>query len=91
MGYRNSYYFADYVRKFVGRFDWANDAPVPGDDVFVTDEETIIRVLGDATLARETLGWSPRISFRELVEEMVTHDLRLAREEALLDRDRAGD
>jgi GDPmannose 4,6-dehydratase len=47
-------------------------------------------LLGDATLARETLGWSPRISFRELVDEMVAHDLRLAREEALLDRDRAG-
>ncbi len=25
-GYRNSYYFADYVRNFVGRFDWVNNA-----------------------------------------------------------------
>jgi glucose/arabinose dehydrogenase len=25
-GYRNSYYFADYVRKFVGRYDWVNNA-----------------------------------------------------------------
>jgi GDPmannose 4,6-dehydratase len=47
-------------------------------------------LLGDATLARETLGWTPRISFRELVEEMVASDLRLAREAALIDRDRSG-
>jgi len=46
-------------------------------------------LLGDATLAREKLGWAPRVSFRDLVDEMVTHDLRLAREEALIDRDRA--
>jgi len=48
-------------------------------------------LLGDASLARDVLGWSPRIPFRELVDEMVQADLRLAREEALIDRDRAGD
>ena len=42
-------------------------------------------LLGDPTLARETLGWSHRTSFRELVEEMVASDLRLARENALID------
>ena len=26
VAYRNSYYFADYVSKFVGRFDWVNGA-----------------------------------------------------------------
>ena len=26
VGYRNSYYFADYVNKFIGRFDWSNNA-----------------------------------------------------------------
>ena len=25
-GYRNSYYFSDYVNKFVGRYDWVNNA-----------------------------------------------------------------
>jgi len=47
-------------------------------------------LLGDATLARETLGWSPRISFREMVQEMSDSDLRLAREDALIDRNRSG-
>lgn len=31
-------------------------------------------LLGDSTRARETLGWFPRHTFRELVEDMVLHD-----------------
>ena len=37
-----------------------------------TEVETL---LGDATKAREKLGWSPKISFEELVKEMATEDL----------------
>jgi GDPmannose 4,6-dehydratase len=36
-------------------------------------------LLGDASLARQKLGWSPRTSFAELVREMAEADLRLAR------------
>jgi GDPmannose 4,6-dehydratase len=36
-------------------------------------------LLGDASKAREQLGWQPRIGFAELVEEMVREDLALAR------------
>ena len=46
-------------------------------------------LLGDASLARETLGWVPRTSFTQLVDEMVKTDMRLAREESLIDRDRS--
>jgi GDPmannose 4,6-dehydratase len=46
-------------------------------------------LLGDASLAREKLGWTPQTSFSELVNEMVENDLRLAREESLIDRDRS--
>jgi GDPmannose 4,6-dehydratase len=46
-------------------------------------------LLGDATKAREKLGWSPKTTFKEMVDEMVVNDLRLAREQALVDRDRA--
>jgi GDPmannose 4,6-dehydratase len=36
-------------------------------------------LIGDASYAREKLGWTYTLSFKELVEEMVTHDLeRLA-------------
>jgi len=33
-------------------------------------------LIGDSTKAREKLGWSPRVSFREMVEEMVASDLK---------------
>lgn len=32
---------------------------------------------GDASKAREALGWAPKISFKQLVEEMVRSDLKL--------------
>jgi len=36
-------------------------------------------LLGDASKAREQLGWSPKISFDDLVSEMMEADLRKAR------------
>ncbi len=39
---------------------------------------------GDASKAREKLGWAPRVGFRELVRMMVEHDLELARQEKTL-------
>jgi GDPmannose 4,6-dehydratase len=41
-------------------------------------------LLGDASKARRTLGWEPRNTFRQLVREMVDHDLELARQEDTL-------
>jgi GDPmannose 4,6-dehydratase len=35
-------------------------------------------LLGDASKARQRLGWSPRTSFKDMVAEMVQSDLRLA-------------
>ena len=34
-------------------------------------------LIGNSTLARELLGWEPKYTFKELVEEMVTNDLAL--------------
>lgn len=34
-------------------------------------------LLGDSTLAREKIGWEPRVSFTELVEQMVDAELKL--------------
>jgi len=46
-----------------------------------TEVETL---LGDATKAKEKLGWEPKISFRELVVEMVREDLNSAKRDELI-------
>ncbi len=43
-------------------------------------------LLGDSSLARQKLGWTPKVSFKELVAEMVRHDMELAQREALLSK-----
>ena len=45
-----------------------------------TEVETL---LGDATKAKEKLGWEPKISFDEMVKEMVSADLKEAEKEKL--------
>ena len=39
-------------------------------------------LLGDATKAKEKLGWTPTTTFEELVVLMVDSDMRLAADEA---------
>jgi len=46
-----------------------------------TEVETL---LGDASRARNKLGWTPRISFDELVAEMVREDLKSAERDELI-------
>jgi GDPmannose 4,6-dehydratase len=46
-----------------------------------TEVETL---LGDASKAQRELGWKPRITFRELVKEMVEEDLKSAERDALV-------
>ena len=41
-------------------------------------------LLGDATKAREKLGWVPKITFAELVQEMVREDLKSAERDNLI-------
>ena len=46
-----------------------------------TEVETL---LGDASKAREKLGWEPKISFEQLVAEMVREDLKSAERDELV-------
>ncbi|MGD0635430.1 MAG: GDP-mannose 4,6-dehydratase [Beijerinckiaceae bacterium] len=41
-------------------------------------------LLGDASKAKTKLGWEPEITLAQLVDEMVAHDLALAKQHALL-------
>ena len=44
-------------------------------------------LLGDPSKAKEKLGWTPQIGFRELVTEMVQSDLEIAGRDALIQRE----
>ncbi|MEM7027496.1 MAG: GDP-mannose 4,6-dehydratase [Pseudomonadota bacterium] len=41
-------------------------------------------LLGDASKAKEKLGWTPRITINEMIEEMMQTDMKLAENELLL-------
>jgi GDPmannose 4,6-dehydratase len=41
-------------------------------------------LLGDASQAREKLGWTPKIGFTEMVAEMVAEDLKIAQRDELV-------
>jgi GDPmannose 4,6-dehydratase len=43
-------------------------------------------LLGDPTKAKEKLGWAPKITFAELVVEMVREDLKSAERDELVKR-----
>ncbi|WP_426270885.1 GDP-mannose 4,6-dehydratase [Dyella kyungheensis] len=43
-------------------------------------------LLGDASKAKQKLGWTPKITFQELVSEMVREDLKAAERDELIKR-----
>ena len=43
-------------------------------------------LLGDASKAKEKLNWVPKISFNQLVKEMVDEDLKIAKNDQLINR-----
>ena len=46
-----------------------------------TEVETL---LGDSTKAKEKLGWKPKISFEEMVHEMMDNDINIAKRDSLI-------
>jgi GDPmannose 4,6-dehydratase len=61
----------------------------PGDVVLRIDPRyfrptEVQTLLGDATKARERLGWAPTTTFQEMVEEMVEHDYSAARRDSMV-------
>src|SRR3954447_4279234 len=68
--------FLDEAFRHVGIGDWA--PYVRQDPRFMRPAE-VDHLIGDASKAREVLGWKPKVSFRELVGLMVDADLTAAR------------
>ncbi|WP_367027052.1 GDP-mannose 4,6-dehydratase [Methylococcus sp. ANG] len=68
----------------------SKDLKVKAGDVIVRVDPRYFRptevetLLGDASKAREKLGWTPQISLRELVKEMVQSDYTAAKRDALV-------
>jgi GDPmannose 4,6-dehydratase len=61
----------------------------PGDIVLRVDPRyfrptEVDTLLGDPRRAREDLGWIPGITLDEMINEMIDHDLNIARQHALL-------
>jgi GDPmannose 4,6-dehydratase len=63
----------DHAFRHVGIDDW--DRYVVQDPRFMRPAEVDL-LIGDATKAREKLGWVPRVGFAELVAMMVESDLQ---------------
>jgi len=41
-------------------------------------------LLGDSAKARKKLGWSPKVSFEQLIDMMIASDLEVAKKEKTL-------
>ncbi len=67
----------------VGRLDGRTVVRVDRRYFRPTEVETL---LGDARKARERLGWSPKVTFTELVSEMVREDLKAAERDEMVRR-----
>jgi GDPmannose 4,6-dehydratase len=70
--------FLDVAASHAG-VDWHKH--VQHDDRLERPRE-VDRLRGDASLAREALGWAPSIGFPEMVRQMVESDMKLAEREA---------
>ena len=90
--------FVEEAAKFVGlRIDWRGVGEQErgfdqhGRCVVAVDPKyfrpaEVETLLGDPTKAREKLGWTPKVSFEDLVEEMMTADLVAAERDELVKR-----
>ncbi|MGH9168176.1 MAG: GDP-mannose 4,6-dehydratase [Acidimicrobiia bacterium] len=73
--------FAELAFAAAGIDDWERYVRV--DERFFRPAEVDVLV-GDASKAREKLGWEPTVTFDELVQMMVEHDLKMEAEKARL-------
>jgi GDPmannose 4,6-dehydratase len=69
----------DMAFKVVGIDDWA---PYVATDERFRRPAEVDQLVGDASRAREVLGWEPKVEFPRVLEEMVRNDLELEKTKA---------
>lgn len=78
-----SYTVREFVRRVFDYLELDYEAYVEIDPRYFRPTEVDV-LQGDATKARESLGWRPRVGIDDLVRRMVEHDLELAAQERTL-------
>jgi GDPmannose 4,6-dehydratase len=89
--------FVNFAYEYLGKsMRWEGSGPNEkgydadsGDLVIAVDSRyyrptEVESLLGDASKAKEKLGWQPKITFRELVHEMIESDLAIAKRDLLV-------
>lgn len=96
------YSVRDFVTKAAAEVDicleWKNSGideigihSQTGDTIVAIDERyfrptEVDSLLGDASKAKEDLGWVPEVSFEQLVAEMMQQDMQIAERDSLVER-----
>jgi GDPmannose 4,6-dehydratase len=63
-----------------------NEMPIVQVDARYFRPTEVDTLLGDPTKAKEKLGWTPKVTFKELVAEMASEDLKSAERDELVKR-----
>jgi GDPmannose 4,6-dehydratase len=74
--------FLDLASAYCG-VDWSRCVEV--DHRYFRPTE-VDHLLGDASKARDRIGWTPTVSFEDLVKMMIEHDMELGRQECTLSK-----
>ncbi len=77
----------DWKGKGVGEKGYDGDRIIVEVDKRYFRPTEVDTLLGDPSKAKEKLGWSPKVTFRELVSEMVREDLKDAERDQLCKRE----
>jgi GDPmannose 4,6-dehydratase len=73
----------EFARRVFARLSLPADRHLRYDERYLRAAE-VDALQGDAGKARDALGWSPRRTVDDLIEDMVASDLELARRERLI-------
>lgn len=73
----------DFLTEAFGHVD-LNYEPFVGQDPRFMRPAEVSYLLGNSRKFRETTGWEPEITFQQLVQRMVDHDIKEANKQALL-------